>query len=219
VVERITPRQFHASPGVEDWRVLFEGARTYFATGSFANGVELVRRIGELADAANHHPDVDLRYGGVAVSLTTHEAGDISERDAALAARISAAARELGISADPSRVQTVQVSIDALVIPDVLPFWAAVLGYKEQGGEDAVDPLGRGPNVWFQQAREDERRGQRGRIHVDVSVPRDQVEARIAAAIAAGGRVVTDEFAPQWWTLADSEGNQVDVAPWRDDAG
>ncbi|HEY1701436.1 MAG TPA: VOC family protein [Trebonia sp.] len=219
MVERITPRQFHASPGVEDWRVLFEGARTYFATGSFANGVELVRRIGELADAANHHPDVDLRYGGVAVSLTTHEAGDISERDAALAAQISAAARELGISADPSGVQTVQVSIDALVIPDVLPFWAAVLGYQERGGEDAVDPLGRGPNVWFQQVREDERRGQRGRIHLDVSVPRDQVEARIAAAIAAGGRVVTDEFAPQWWTLADSEGNQVDVAPWRDDAG
>jgi hypothetical protein len=53
MVQRITPRQFHASPGVEDWRVLFDGARTYFATGSFAKGVELVRRIGELADAAN----------------------------------------------------------------------------------------------------------------------------------------------------------------------
>ena len=217
MVERITPRQFHAAPGVEDWRVLYEGARTYFATGSFARGVELVRRIGELADAANHHPNVDLRYGGVAVTINTHEiGGDISERDASLAAQISAAARELGIAADPSRVQTVQIAIDALVIPEVLPFWMAVLGYRQQGDEDAVDPFGRGPNVWFQQVAADGERG-RGRIHVDVSVPRDQVQDRIIAAVAAGGRVVTDEFAPQWWTLADAEGNVVDLAPWRDD--
>jgi 4a-hydroxytetrahydrobiopterin dehydratase len=219
MVERITPRQFHATPGVEDWRVLFEGARTYFATGSFAKGVELVRRIGVLADAANHHPNVDLRYGGVAVTINTHEiGGDISERDASLAAQISAAARELGITADPSRVQTVQIAINALVIPAVLPFWTAVLGYRQQGDEDAVDPFGRGPNVWFQQVAADEGAGQRGRIHVDVSVPGDQVEARLAAALAAGGRIVTDEFAPQWWTLADAEGNLVDLAPWRDDA-
>lgn len=218
MVERITPRQFHATPGVEDWRVLYEGARTYFATGSFARGVELVRRIGELADAANHHPNVDLRYGGVAVTINTHElGGDISERDASLAAQISAAARELGIAADPSRVQTVQIAIDALVIPEVLPFWMAVLGYRQQGDEDAVDPFGRGPNVWFQQTAPDGDSGQRGRIHIDVSVPRDQVEARIAAAVAAGGHVVTDRFAPNWWTLADAEGNVVDLAPWRDD--
>lgn len=218
MVERITPRQFRATPGVGDWRVLFEGARTYFVTGSFAKGVEFVRRIGELADAANHHPNVDLRYGGVAVTINTHEIdGDISERDASLAAEISAAARELGIKADPSRVQTVQIAIDALAIPDVLPFWKAVLGYRQLGGEDVVDPFGRGPNVWFQQASPEAPRGARGRIHVDVSVPRDQVQARVAAAIAAGGHVVTDQFAPHWWTLADSEGNVVDLAPWRDD--
>jgi 4a-hydroxytetrahydrobiopterin dehydratase len=103
MVKRITAQQFQAAPGVEDWRVLPEGARTYFATGSFSKGVELIQRIGELADAANHHPDVDLRYPGVTVTLTTHEVSDISERDAALAAQISAAARELGIPADPSR--------------------------------------------------------------------------------------------------------------------
>lgn len=214
MVERITPRQFHAAPGVEDWRVLFEGARTYFVTGSFAKGVEFVRRIGELADAANHHPNVDLRYGGVGVTINTHEiGGDISERDASLAAQISAAARELGIKADPSRVQTLQIAIDALAIPEVLPFWKAVLGYNQQGDEDVVDPFQRGPNVWFQQASPDTR----GRIHIDVSVPRDQVQARVAAALAAGGHVVTDQFAPNWWTLADSEGNVADLAPWRDD--
>lgn len=222
MADRITPRQFHATPGVEDWRVLFEGARAYFATGSFAKGVELVRRIGELADAANHHPNVDVRYGGVAVTLNTHEiGGDISDRDASLAAQISAAARELGIKADPSRVQTVQVAIDAAVIPEVLPFWEAVLGYRQQGDEDVIDPFGRGPNVWFQQKSPspDAERAGRNRIHVDVSLPRDRVQARIAAALAAGGHLVTDRFAPHWWTLADSEGNEVDLAPWRDDQG
>jgi pterin-4a-carbinolamine dehydratase len=42
------------------------------------------------------------------------------------------------------------------------------------------------------------------------------VEGRIAAAIEAGGRIVYDGHAPLWWTLADPEGNEVDVAPWPD---
>lgn len=213
---RISPKQFHASDGVDDWRVLFDGAKTYFATGSFGKGIELVDAIGRLADAANHHPDIDLRYPGVTVSLFTHEVGDISDLDAALAQQISAAALELGIAADPSKVQTVQVSIDALVIPEVLPFWRAVLGYDQFGDEDVVDPLSRGPWVTFQQM--DEPRPRRNRIHIDLSVPRDQAEARIAAALAAGGRVVNDAYAPSWWTLADAEGNEVDVAPWREDS-
>jgi 4a-hydroxytetrahydrobiopterin dehydratase len=216
MAERISPRRFHESEGVEDWRVLFDGAKTHFVTGSFAKGVELVQAIGRLADAANHHPDIDLRYPGVTVNLFTHETGDISDLDAALARQISAAARQLGIAADPSKVQTVQVSIDALDIPAVLPFWAAVLGYEPFGDEDVVDPLARGPWVTFQQMAVP--RLERNRIHIDVSIPRDQVEARIAAALATGGRVVSDANAPSWWTLADPEGNEVDVAPWREDS-
>lgn len=102
--ERISPQQFHASDGVEDWRVFPDGAKTYFVTGSFATGVELVDLIGHLADSANHHPDVDLRYPGVVVRLFTHEIDDVSDRDVALARQISMAARELGIAADPSQL-------------------------------------------------------------------------------------------------------------------
>jgi 4a-hydroxytetrahydrobiopterin dehydratase len=119
------------------------------------------------------------------------------------------------VAADPSAVQTVQLTIDALVIPEVLPFWRAVLGYQERGDspeEDLVDPRGRGPSVWFQQM--DAPRPQRNRIHVDVWVPHDQAEARVAAALATGGRLATDEHAPAWWVLADPEGNEVDVATW-----
>ena len=210
MTEQITPRQFHEATGVEDWHVLFEGACAYFDTGSFAAGVELLEAIGRLADASNHHPDVDLRYGGLTVRLTTHSVGGLSERDIALAQQISAAARAMGVPADPTAVQTVQVSIDALVGPDVMPFWRAVLGYEEMGDEDLVDPHARGPSFWFQEM--DAPRPQRNRIHIDVCVPHNQAEARVAAAIAAGGHLVSDEHAPDWWTLADAEGNEVDVA-------
>ena len=52
----------------------------------------------------------------------------------------------------------------------------------------------------------------RNRIHVDVAVPHDQAQARADAEVAAGGRVVHGHHAPMWWTLADAEGNEVDVA-------
>ena len=71
--------------GLSDWRRLFDSLHARFRTGDFATGLELVGRIGALAEDANHHPDVDLRYGGVTVTLFTHEVNDISDRDVALA--------------------------------------------------------------------------------------------------------------------------------------
>jgi 4a-hydroxytetrahydrobiopterin dehydratase len=212
MTERISPREFHQADGVDDWRVVFSGACAYFKTGSFRVGVALVNAIGELADAANHHPDVDLRYPGVTVRLVTHEVGGLSERDVELARQISAAARDLGVTADPSQVQTVQVAIDVIGRDRVMPFWQAVLGYKPLEDEDLTDPHASGPSFWFQEI--DEAQPGRNRFHIDVSVPHDQGEARVAAAIAAGGHLVSDENAPEWWTVADPDGNEADIATW-----
>lgn len=211
MAERITPKQFHEADGVDDWRVLAFGACTHFRTGSFATGVKLVDAIGKLADAANHHPDIDLRYAGVTVRLFSHDVLGLSENDIELAREISAAARELDVPADPAAVQDVDFTIDALVRSDVMPFWRAVLGYDQVDDEDLLDPNLRWPSIWFQEM--DSPRLQRNRIHVDVWVPHDQAEARVAAALAAGGHLVSDH-APAWWTLADAEGNEVDVATW-----
>jgi 4a-hydroxytetrahydrobiopterin dehydratase len=208
--ETISPQRFHEA----DWRVVRDDASAHFRTGSLAEGVALVDAIGRLAAAASHHPDVDLRPDGVTVRLRSHSVGGLSEREVALAQQISAAARELGVPVDPTAVQIVQVAIDALVIPDVMPFWRAVLGYREVGDEDLIDPRFQAPPFWFQQM--DAPRPQRNRIHIDVYIPHDQAEARVAAALAAGGHVVSDENAPGWWTLADAEGNEVDVASWPD---
>jgi 4a-hydroxytetrahydrobiopterin dehydratase len=109
-------------------------------------------------------------------------------------------------------VQHVQVAIDALVTAEVRPFWRAVLGYQEVGDDDLLDPHRRGPTFWIQKM--DAPRPQRNRIHIDVYLPHDQVQARIEAALAAGGHVVSDANAPEWWTLGDAEGNEVDLAVW-----
>ena len=87
-----------------------------------------------------------------------------------------------------------------------------MLGYDEAGDEDLLDPHRRLPSFWFQQM--DAPRTERNRIHIDVYLPHDQVEGRIAAALAVGGRIVSDANAPGWWTLANSEGNEVDLAIW-----
>ena len=212
MTDRITPQQFHQAAGVEDWRVLNLSACAHFATGSFAVGLALVNAIGELAEAANHHPDLDLQYRSLLVRLRSHDVHGLSERDVELGRRISAAARELGVAADPSALQWVNVTIDALVGPDVQPFWRALFGYRDQGPEDLVDPHGRGPDFWFQQL--DAPRPQRNRVHLDISVPHDQAQARIAAALAAGGRLVSDLRAPSWWVLADPEGNEACLTTW-----
>jgi 4a-hydroxytetrahydrobiopterin dehydratase len=214
VPHRLTTQEFEESAGVEDWRAIWGGnwVSALFRIRDFATGVEFVQAIGDLAGAAAHYPDVDLRPKSVTVRLFTPEVHGPTHRDVELARQISAAARALGLVADPAVVQHVQVAIDALVIPDVRPFWHAILGYDEVEDADLIDPERRLPSFWFQQM--DAPRTQRNRIHIDVYVPRDQAEARIAAALAAGGHIVNDSNAPEWWTLADSEGNEVDLAIW-----
>lgn len=214
MVDQIDSAEFYSSNGVEDWRVLWGGgwACAYFRTASFKDGVAFVRAIGELATAAQHLPDVDLRPEGVSVRLYTLFPGGITSRDVELARQISLAAREHNATADPAAAQHVQVAIDALDIAAIRPFWRAVLGYEEFEDADLLDPLRRGPSFWFQQM--DGPRPQRNRFHVDIYVGRDQAEGRIAAALAAGGRMVSDAHAPGWWTLADAEGNEVDLAIW-----
>ncbi|MEV7215219.1 VOC family protein [Kitasatospora cineracea] len=211
-VARIRPAAFHAAGGTEDWRVLGEGACAFFRTGSFGAGAQLVGAIGA-ALAGVGAADVDLRPEGVTVRLI--EAGEeyygLTAHHVELARLVSGVARRLGAVAEPAAVQTVQVTVDALELPAVVAFWRALLGYRDRSGspEDLLDPARRGAPFYFQQM--DGPRPQRNRVHVDVWVPHDLAEQRIAAAIAAGGRLVTDEHAPNHWVLADPEGNEACV--------
>jgi 4a-hydroxytetrahydrobiopterin dehydratase len=212
----LTPTQFHESEGVEDWRLTGEGATAFFRTRSFAESARFFEAISELPGIDDHPPAVDVRHGGVTVRLitSTDDYFGPSQGDVDLARLISAAARKLDLSADPSAVQSVLIIPGAVDAAEVMPFWRAVLGYeprRDSPDEDLVDPHDRGPAFWFEQMNEPRSDGG-GSIHVAIWVPYEKAQARIEAALAAGGRMVRDEFAPAWWTLADPAGNEADIA-------
>jgi 4a-hydroxytetrahydrobiopterin dehydratase len=217
---RISDADVTAAVDPRHWRVVLGRLRTTVATRSFTTGVDLVTRVGELAEQLGHHPDVVLRYPDVSLTLVTHDEAGLTDKDTALAVAISSLVDTLGLTARPEAPQATEIAIDALDIPAVLPFWRAVLGYEDERppAPDAlpalVDPAGSGPSVWFQQM--DAPRPQRNRIHLDVSVPHDVAEARVAAALGAGGRLVDDSRAPAFWVLADPEGNEACVCTWMD---
>ena len=85
-----------------DWRLFGTALHTRFLTGNFAAGLRLLNAIGEAAEQANHHPDLDLRYPHLDVKLSSHDAGGVTARDVALARQISQFAAEQGVSAEPS---------------------------------------------------------------------------------------------------------------------
>jgi len=129
-----------------------------------------------------------------------------------LAARLQAAARDLGAVADPTLPRLVQLVIDAADVPAVRAFWAAALGYvpdRRTDLTDIVDPRGLGPVLLFQgiDLADAERRWQRNRIRLELAVPPDAVPARLAAALAAGGRGLEESGGR--WRLADPEGNEL----------
>lgn len=212
----VTPAEIAADPTLGDWRVLVHALHGDFVAPGFSAGAALVQAIAEAADAADHHPDVDLRYPGrVHVALTTHAIGGLSDADVALARTVSQLAATAGARPEPHAVQAVEIAIDTMDAERIRPFWKAMLGYKERKDE-LVDPRGTGPTLWFQQM--DEPRTERDRLHLDVIVPHDEADARVEAALAAGGRMVSDAFARSWWILADADGNEACVCTWQDRA-
>jgi 4a-hydroxytetrahydrobiopterin dehydratase len=210
----VTPAELAALEGLDDWRVVLGAIRAGFRAGSYLTAAALVAAIGEAAEAAEHHPDVDLRYPGeVQVVLRTHATGGLTTRDVDLARVISNLARQAGATPEPTVAQAVEIAIDTMDADRIRPFWAAVLGYRPQGG-DLLDPRRIGPPLWFQ-AMDTPRTG-RNRFHLDVSVPHDVAEARVTAALAAGGTLLSDDHARAWWVLADADGNEACISTWQD---
>jgi 4a-hydroxytetrahydrobiopterin dehydratase len=73
------------------WQVSNGVIKKQFTFPSFSEGIRFVNRVAELADAADHHPDIDIRYIRVAMSLSTHSAGGLTEKDFTLARQIDQA--------------------------------------------------------------------------------------------------------------------------------
>ena len=196
------------------WREVDGMLRTRLRTAGYTEAVELVTRIAAAADEADHHPDIDLRYNWVGLRLVSHDVGGLTERDIELAGEISRIADDLGAQATPEVTVSMTIGIDTADPDAIRPFWSALTGHRPAKGDPDVlpSPDGQLPEIWLQQS---EPREGRNRLHLDVYVPHDEALARVEAAVAAGGRLVTDDFAPSWWVLADADGNEACVCTWQ----
>jgi 4a-hydroxytetrahydrobiopterin dehydratase len=208
-------RDFLAAQGGSDWVVLHGGAAAVFRVQSVIEATRLAEAIARIPGLDGAGVLMTIADGQLTVRLA-RGVERLEERHLQLAREISGVAREHGAVADRTRVQEVQLAISARPDEIDVGFWRAVLGYVELADDNAVDPLGHGSTVWMQDL--DPAKPLRHAMHVDVSVAREQAEHRLAAAVAAGGRVVDDSHAPAAWILADRAGNRVCIAAWPDGA-
>jgi 4a-hydroxytetrahydrobiopterin dehydratase len=205
-----------------DWRKLAQALHGRFLTGDFVTGLRFLTAVAEAADALGHHPEVTLTDELVDLKVLSEDAvyrpedggperhlSAVTERDLDLARRISEIAQEQDIATDPTAVAELELALDTADLAAVGPFWAAVLtgSADSREGDDVRDPTGQVPLLWFQHT--DAHETPRQRFHIDLWVPHDVAEERIAAGVAAGGRVVDDKEAPAFVVLADPEGNKV----------
>lgn len=225
--DKLTGKQI-LDEGLDDWRLLLQSLHARFATGGFQKGLDLVNAIGAAAEEMNHHPDLDLRWGHLNIKLTSHDTGGVTDRDIRLARRISELAAGAGAEAKPGDVQALELALDTPDFAQVKPFWRAVLGLDDNPDlpDELADGDGALPTLWFQKTepfetvagqppQEPQHEAPRQRFHLDIWVPHDVAQARIAAALDAGGTLVSDSEAPSFTVLADADGNKVCVCTWQ----
>ena len=206
-------RGFLADEGVDDWVVLHGGATAVFRVGSLSEAAHLVDAIANAPGLAGAGVVLTVADTHVTVRLS-RDIWSLEPQHVQLARTVSSVAREHGAVSDCAAVQEVQVAIAAKSDATDVGFWRAVLGYTPMANDNAVDPLGHGSTVWMQQL--DQAKPLRHAMHIDVSVAREQIKARLEAAVAAGGRIVDESHAPSHWTLADRAGNRVCICAWPD---
>jgi 4a-hydroxytetrahydrobiopterin dehydratase len=206
-------REFLSAEGVDDWVVLHGGATAVFRVPSLVAAAQLAEAVARVPGLDGSGALLTMADGRLTVRLS-RGVFRLEEQHIALARNVSAVAQAHGAVAEPTAAQEVQLAIAAKPDGVDVGFWRAVLGYRELADDNAIDPLGHGSTVWMQEL--DPAKPLRHAMHVDVSVAREHVDSRLAAALAAGGRVVDDADAPAAWVLADRAGNRVCIAAWPD---
>ena len=208
-----------AEAKLTDWRKLAQGIHARYLVNDFATGAAFVTEIGETGNALGHYPKVSMGNGHVDLKLTSDDAiyrdGDtehivewVTQKDIDLARRIEQVAAGHGLSADPASVSVLELGLDTANPATIAPVWAALLtGNAESQGhgspsDEIRDATGRVPNLWFGDANDSTQK-----FHLEVYVPAETRDDRVAAVIAAGGRVVDDSNAPGLTVLADQDGN------------
>ncbi|MEO7269003.1 MAG: VOC family protein [Knoellia sp.] len=212
-----------AEAKLTDWRKLAQGLHARYLIDDFGAGARFVTAVGEAGDALGHHPRVSMGKGYVDLKLSTDDAiyrdDDGTEyvvewptqQDVDLARQITEIAAEHTLKADPASVSVVELGLDTTESATVAPVWAALLTGDAESrgrgtpGDEIRDATGRTPNLWFGDPAEGDTPPQR--FHVEIYVPAEVADQRIAAAVAAGGTVVDDGQSPSLTVIADQDGN------------
>ena len=208
-----------------DWRKLAQGLHARYVVADFAAGARLLAAVADTVEDLGDHLRATVGDGYVDLKLisldavyrdgegTDHTVEWVTQRDLDLARQISEVAAEHAATPDTAGIMNIELALDTAHEDRVAPFWSALMtgGQEAQGrgtiGSDVRDVAGRVPYLWFQQTEEHET--PRQRFHLDVFVPREHADARIAAALAAGGVVVSEEEG--FTILADADGNKACV--------
>src|SRR3954469_761586 len=204
---------FLAAEGVDDWVVLHGGATAVFRVPTLGDAARLAGAVADLPGLEGSGVLLTVADDRLTVRLS-RGVFRLEERHIDLARAVSATARKHGAVADRAGTQEVSLAIAAKPDSIDVRFWRTVLGYAPLADDNGIDPLGHGSTVWLQELNAD--KPLRHAMHVDVSVAREHAEARVAAAVAAGGRIVDEADAPAGWVLADRAGNRVCIASWPD---
>ncbi|MGH3640041.1 MAG: VOC family protein [Mycobacterium sp.] len=222
--DSLTRQQISDAVDPLGWRLILGAAVTHVQVPSLSAAAEAaVAAVAPVGADGDGHLSLDLHADRVVLRLQTAATGGVTEHDLGLARTVTDALAARALRTEPGDdtavPQAIEIAIDALDIPSIRPFWKAVTGYVEAPGPAdlpdgaLLDPLRRGPAIWFQQM--DVPRPQRNRIHLDVDVEPELAQSRIDAALAAGGTLLSAEAAPAFWVLADPEGNEVCVCTWQ----
>jgi 4a-hydroxytetrahydrobiopterin dehydratase len=206
-------REFLAAEGTQDWVVLHGGATAAFRSGSLIESASLAKVAADVLGTSCEGVLLTIAEKRLTIRLS-RDVSQLEPDQIEVARAISAAMRQQGAVPDRAVVQEVQVAIAAKAEMIDVGFWRAVLGYQPMAEDNAVDPLGHGSTVWMQEI--DPAKSLRHAMHIDVSVAREHVQARLSAAVAAGGKVVDESHAPSHWTLSDRAGNRVCICAWPD---
>lgn len=208
-------RDFLAAEAGGDWVVLHGGAAAVFVVPSMTAAAVLAQAVAEVPGFQESGALMTIGADRLTVRLT-RGVFRLEQRHVELARAVSQLARQHAAVSDRSRAQEVSLAIAAR--PDELDmgFWRAVLGYSALADDNGVDPLGHGSTFWMQELDPD--KALRHAMHLDVSVAREQAELRLAAALAAGGRLVAETETPPSWVVADRAGNRVCIVGWPDGA-
>lgn len=199
----------------QDWVVLHGGPTAVFVANNLVDAANLAQSISQLPGLDGSAAQITIVSKRLTVRLT-REVWNIEQEHIDLARSISRVAESHGAVSDPMQVQEIQLAISSKSDSTNLEFWRAVLGYEPMLDDNAIDPLGNSSTVWMQELEDGKSISHA--MHIDVSVARKHVQARLDAAVKAGGLVVDDSNAPAWWTLSDKAGNKVCIVAWPDGA-